>query len=100
MIDPNREEIEEKEEELREKEERHSDLEGHNCEDEYDEMLDDTSEEIKIGSLTFDPSDVLKNCDPTAYRCGYNDWADSELSELSDEITELKEEIAELEKEE
>jgi hypothetical protein len=50
----------------------------HEAHDRYDEMLDDCCELVRIGSLTYDPSHVLKNVDPTAYRCGFSDWLDSE----------------------
>lgn len=43
----------------------------------YDEMLDDCYNEIKLGDLTFLPSDVIKKMDPVAYRTGYNDYLDS-----------------------
>ena len=42
----------------------------------YDEALDEQGE-IKIGSLTYCPSNVLKNVDEIAYRCGFNDYVDS-----------------------
>ena len=43
----------------------------------YDESLDEM-DDIRIGSLTYNPATVLKEVDPTAYRCGFNDWLDSE----------------------
>lgn len=43
----------------------------------YDELLDELSE-VKIGSLTYSASHVLKLVDPVAYRCGFVDWLDSE----------------------
>jgi hypothetical protein len=48
----------------------------------YDEMLD----ECYAGDLTgifkyFQPSKVIKEMDPTMYRCGCVDWLDSELRE-------------------
>ena len=47
-------------------------------EERYDSYLDDCFEVVKIGLLKYDPSDVLKNVDPIAYRCGLSDWLDSE----------------------
>jgi hypothetical protein len=44
----------------------------------YDEMLDELST-VEIGSLTYSASRVLIEVDPTAYRCGYNDYIDSLL---------------------
>lgn len=43
----------------------------------YDDILDESYDEIKIGSCTFTPSQVLLNCDPTAYRCGISDYQNS-----------------------
>ena len=41
----------------------------------YDEWLDE-QDEVKIGTLTYSPSWVLKRCDPIAYRVGYDDFID------------------------
>lgn len=43
----------------------------------FDEALDSEGD-IQVAGLTFSPSDILKNCDETAYRCGVNDYADGE----------------------
>jgi hypothetical protein len=43
----------------------------------YDEMLDELHSPIIIGGIEFDPSRVLKELDPIAYQCGFNDWLDS-----------------------
>jgi hypothetical protein len=50
----------------------------------HDEMLDESYPEIKIGSLTFYPSQVLANCDPIAYQISVNEYADF-LQEQEDE---------------
>ena len=42
----------------------------------YDEMLDETNQEIKIGSLTYSPSQVLKAVDPIAYDIGFSEYID------------------------
>lgn len=41
----------------------------------FDDALDQ-HEEIKVGYLTFYPSQVLKECDPIAYKLGLGDYAD------------------------
>lgn len=41
-------------------------------EEQYDEMLDEEGD-IKVAGCTFSPSQILKELDPTAYRCGLND---------------------------
>ncbi|MDD5062326.1 MAG: hypothetical protein PHN44_08645 [Candidatus Marinimicrobia bacterium] len=43
----------------------------------YDEYLSELGE-VQIGSLSYDPANALKEVDPTAYRCGFVDWLDSE----------------------
>jgi len=36
---------------------------------------------IKIGNLTFEPSQIVKQLDPVAYRVGFNDFCDSLLAD-------------------
>ena len=47
----------------------------------YDDLLDEGYDEYKLGYLTFTASDVLKNCDPVAYRCRQSDYESSILKE-------------------
>lgn len=49
----------------------------------YSAYLDDEHPECKIAGLSYCTSDVLQQVDPTAYRCGFNDWLDSETSDGS-----------------
>ena len=42
----------------------------------YDQMLDETNEQIVIGHLLYAPSDVLKAVDPIAYEQGFLDYLD------------------------
>lgn len=42
----------------------------------YEEALD-SGEDVKIGTLSYLPSQVLKAVDPIAYRVGLSDYADS-----------------------
>ena len=66
----------------------------------YVEFLDECHEEIKIGSLSWSASRVLKAMDECAFRCGLNGWIDSELNgnpERFEGYTELQEELKELE---
>ena len=44
----------------------------------YEDMLDECYEPYSMGGMTFYPSDILKSCDPIAYRCGFNDFFDDE----------------------
>ncbi|QDP64807.1 MAG: hypothetical protein GOVbin2917_122 [Prokaryotic dsDNA virus sp.] len=67
--------------------------------DQYDEMLDeiyqDEVDQVSFVSLPC-PSELLKENDPVAYRCGYNDFVDSfdfESLEEYNDLVEQKEEI-------
>lgn len=46
----------------------------------FDNILDESGP-VKIGVLEYSPSDVLRSVDPTAYRCGVADFADSLLED-------------------
>lgn len=46
--------------------------------DMYNEFIDETNEIVKIWNMEYLPSRVLEELDPIAYRCGFNDWLDSE----------------------
>jgi type I restriction-modification system DNA methylase subunit len=54
--------------------------------DAFDEMLNETSEEVNVRGYTFSPSDVLKELDETAYSCEKNDYYDSLSRNISYEI--------------
>jgi hypothetical protein len=46
---------------------------------EFDEMLDECYPTVEIGGVTFYPSQIVKDCDPIAYRVWLSDWeADAE----------------------
>jgi hypothetical protein len=44
----------------------------------YDDFLDEIYPDCTIAGMDFFTSRVLKELDPTAYRCGKNDWISSE----------------------
>lgn len=57
------------------------------AQDLYDEMLDECYPD-QVGNLL--ASRILRECDPTQYWCGYNDWLDgmgltTEESEATEE---------------
>lgn len=72
------------------------------------DLLDEQGE-VAIGNLTFYPSQILKECDPIAYRITINEYIDNMISDLeydlerldedldSNEIQDIKDSIAELE---
>lgn len=90
---------EELREELDEKRARLNVLENNENTDEYDEMLDEAGP-VEVAGLTFNPSQIVKEMDPTAYRCGMNDHNDSEISDLTEEIKDLEEALTIAEQEE
>ena len=47
-------------------------------EKEYDEFLDEVYGIVKVCEYEYNTSQILKEVDPTAYRCGFVDWLDSE----------------------
>ena len=48
-----------------------TDIEAH---ERYDDMLDECHEDVKVCGMTYNTSRVLKEVDPIAYRCGFNDY--------------------------
>jgi hypothetical protein len=74
--------------------------------DAWDDCLDEISI-VRIGSLEYSASHVLKEVDPTAYRCGLIDYVDGldktedpHYQELEEELEELQDELNDLEAEE
>lgn len=75
-------------------------------ESDFDEMLDDCHETYNLGGMTFYPSDILKSCDPIAYRCSKSDYESNydlddceEYTDLKDELESLENQLSELESE-
>ena len=57
------------------------------AEAEFEELLSETCETVKIGTLEYDPGYVLKNVDPVAFQCGVSDMLadDEQLIEIDGE---------------
>ena len=49
--------------------------------DMVDEMLNDEGP-VQIGNLTFDRSEIVRRCDPLAYRIMVNEYIDSMIDDL------------------
>jgi len=47
----------------------------------YDELLDEIYPDCSIANMKYNTSRALKELDPTAYRCGFSDWLDNELTD-------------------
>ena len=50
---------------------------------------------ISVGDIGAETnwSNALKNVDEVAYRTGYNDWIDEEITQLNNDIDDLNEEL-------
>ena len=66
-------------------------------ESEFDEVLDDCHETYDLGGMTFYPSDILKSCDPIAYRCAKSEYESDYDLDNCEEYTDLKDELELLE---
>jgi hypothetical protein len=51
----------------------------------FDEMLDESYPVFQIGDLTFYPSQILRECDPIAYRQSLLDFEDTILENEKEE---------------
>lgn len=47
----------------------------------YDDFLTEVFGDVKICGHAYDSANALKEIDPTAYRCSFADWLDSEVSD-------------------
>lgn len=55
-------------------------LSDYDLHERFDEMLDEIYPDCKIAGLSYSTSRALKEIDPVAYRCGFSDWLDNEIS--------------------
>ena len=73
---------------------------------EYDEFLDEIEGSVTVVGMEFYASDILKSCDPIAYRCGKVDYESTfdldnleEYNDLKDELELLEDQLSNLESE-
>lgn len=73
-------------------------------EDDFNDFLDGCCESVTIAGLEFYPSDILKSCDPIAYRCMKSDYESSydiedcaEWQALDRELLDLRYKLEDLE---
>lgn len=66
-------------------------------ESDFDEFLDNVEESVIIARITFYPSDILKSCDPVAYRCAKSDYEYNYDLDDVEEYNDLKDELEGLE---
>ena len=74
-------------------------------ESDFDSYLDDDGS-VNVCGMEFYPSDILKSCDPVAYRCAKSDYESNydlddvaEYSDLKDELEDLESDLEDLESE-
>ena len=67
-------------------------------EGDFDSYLDDDVL-VTVCGLEFYPSDILKSCDPTAYRCAKSDYESNYDLDDVEEYCDLKEELEALQSE-
>ena len=72
-------------------------------EEDFDSYLDDEGS-VTVCGIEFYPSDILKSCDPIAYRCAKSDYESNydlddvaEYSDLKDELEALESELEDFE---
>jgi len=58
-------------------------------EDDYDEFLNDSNEDVSVCGMTYKPAKVLYACDRTAYDEGFNDYRDNERDYLYERASEI-----------
>ena len=64
--------------------------------DGFDEWLDEIGEPCNVGTLEYSQSQVLKNCDPTAYRvCFTDDYQESMRESIEEQVREELEALLE-----
>ena len=56
------------------------------AEERYDDFINDVSEKVVIGNLSYDPARVLKAVDETAYNVGLHEYFDSIDGDIQEEI--------------
>ena len=61
-------------------------------EEEYNEMLDDCYEMVKVCGHEYYPSYALKNLDNIAYNCGFNDYKNYQLENIEYELERMDDE--------
>jgi hypothetical protein len=55
-------------------------------EDEYKEILNEMYGEVTVCGQTFQQGDLLEDADPTAFRCGKNDYESALQTELETQL--------------
>lgn len=91
--------IEDKQSEITSKQSEIDSFEFKCTESDFDEFLDEIESEVTVCGMEFSPSDILKNCDPIAYRCAKSDYESDYDLDNCEEYVALKDELESLESE-
>ena len=59
---------------------------GYECEDNFNDYLDEIEEEVEIFGETFSASSILEEMSPTTYRCMLVDYQSEKFDEYKDEV--------------
>jgi Rad3-related DNA helicase len=101
--------IEELREELRrlKKERDNFDVSEYADDEDYADWIDEIEGEVIICGMSYSASNILREVDPTAYRCIFSDYCDGlekedfkEYEDILEKIEEIEGDIEELEEEE
>jgi hypothetical protein len=55
----------------------------HEIEEQFEDMLNDSYEEVNICGYKYESGRALRLIDETAFRCGCSDWSSEEYEEIS-----------------
>ena len=64
---------------------RYYELENYDCQDEYEELLNDNNEDVELNGLYYPFGNVIRKVDYVRFREWYNDWIAYEQGALWDE---------------
>lgn len=75
-----------------------SESENFDIEEDFNCVLDDCYEDVKVFESFYSVKQILKECDPVAYRCALANHEPARLDDLKGLIQSLKDDISENEK--
>lgn len=106
MINATESKIDDIQNQINDKQKEINNFEYQISENEYDEFLDEIEGSVTVAGMEFYASDILKSCDPIAYRCAKNDYESNydlddveEYNDLKDELELLEDRLSDLKSE-
>ncbi len=55
--------------------------------DAYGDYIDEIYPTVEVAGMSFNPSRIIQECDPVAWRCGMGDWESQLQAELEDQLS-------------